>query len=73
MHKTDKPPIKTGNFQQAVTEYLSAKSLLAQSKDLDRILYAKAELKKAIHELTKFSEIETDQEKQIFIFKLLNN
>jgi hypothetical protein len=47
-------------FTQAVQSYLSAKSLLSASKDLDRILYARNELKKALHELTKIQEIETD-------------
>jgi hypothetical protein len=48
------------NFRTAVQNYLSAKSLLRESKDLDRILYAREELRKALRELTRVQEIETD-------------
>jgi len=48
------------NFRTAVQNYLSAKSLLRESKDLDRILYASEELRKALRELTRVQEIETD-------------
>jgi superfamily II helicase len=61
------------NFNQAVTNYLTAKSFLNEAKDLDRILYARAELKKALHELTKFQELETDKEKLNLLESILNN
>jgi superfamily II helicase len=61
------------NFQKAVTNYLSAKSFLNEAKDLDRILYAKSELKKTMRELTKFQEVETDTERLNLIHRILNN
>lgn len=63
----------TTEFSKAVQNYMAAKSLLSASKDLDRILYAREEVKKAMHELTRFQETETDKEIKDLIETILNN